>query len=289
MPEGDTIHRAAAALRPVLVGKPLTRVEVPRHRPPLPSVGATVDRVEARGKHLLIHVADGLVVHTHQRMTGSWHVYRPGERWRKSPRSARVVLAVPGAVAVCFAAPVVEVLDAGALRRHPALRRLGPDLCEPAPDLGDVLARVARQDPARPVGEVLLDQTVASGIGNVYRCEVAFLHGLDPHVPVARVGDDVRAGLFTTAGRLLRANLDASSRTTVDGAPAGALWAYGRGGRPCRRCGTPIAQGVLGEPPRILYWCPSCQPTGAVGISRPASGDDLDVGGFPGAADGPQC
>ncbi|MFA9430558.1 Fpg/Nei family DNA glycosylase [Egicoccus sp. AB-alg2] len=265
MPEGDTIHRAAAALRPVLVGKPLTRVEVPRHRPPLPAVGAHVERVEARGKHLLIHVSDGLVVHTHQRMTGSWHVYRPGERWRKSPRAARVVLAVPGAVAVCFAAPVVEVLDQRALQRHPSLRRLGPDLCEPAPDLDDVLARVARQDPARPVGEVLLDQTVASGIGNVYRCDVAFLHEVDPHVPVGRVAYDVRAALFTTAGALLRANLDLAARTTVTGAPAGTLWVYGRGGQPCRRCTTPIEQGFLGDQQRVLYWCPTCQPTGGTG------------------------
>jgi endonuclease-8 len=271
MPEGDTIHRAAAALRPVLLGKALTRVELPRQRPPLPAVGATVTRVEARGKHLLIHTSDGLVVHTHQRMTGSWHVYRPGQRWQKSPRAARVVLGVPGAVAVCFAAPVVEVLDAGGLARHPALRRLGPDLCEPEPDLDDVMARLAGHDPARPIGEVLLDQTVASGIGNVYRCDVAFLHGLDPHTPVGAVSDAVTRAAFDTAAQLLRANLGHGSRTTVRDAPDGTLWVYGRGGQPCRRCGTRVASGHLGEQRRLVYWCPGCQPAGSAGLETPTA------------------
>ena len=271
MPEGDTIHRAAAALRPVLLGRALTRVEVPRQRPPLPAVGATVTRVEARGKHLLIHTSDGLVVHTHQRMTGSWHVYRPGQRWQKSPRAARVVLGVPGAVAVCFAAPVVEVLDAAGVARHPALRRLGPDLCEPDPDLDGVLARLAGHDPARIVGEVLLDQSVASGIGNVYRCDVAFLHGLDPHTPLGGVPPAVMRAAFDTAARLLHANLGRGSRTTVSGAPGGTLWVYGRGGRPCRRCATPIASGHLGEQQRLVYWCPTCQPAGATGVEMPTA------------------
>lgn len=277
MPEGDTIHRAADALRPVLLGKALTRVEVPRHRPPLPAVGATVTRVEARGKHLLIHTSDGLVVHTHQRMTGSWHVYRPGQRWQKSPRAARVVLGVPGAVAVCFAAPVVEVLDAASLARHPALRRLGPDLCEPDPDLDDVMARLARVDPARAVGEVLLDQTIASGIGNVYRCDVAFLHGVDPHVGVGSVAAPVLRAAFDTAGHLLRANLGRGSRTTVAGGPDGALWVYGRGGQPCRRCATPVASGHLGEQQRLVYWCPTCQPSGATGSVTPFTDEVADA------------
>ncbi|MEX2503676.1 MAG: DNA-formamidopyrimidine glycosylase family protein [Egicoccus sp.] len=269
MPEGDTIHRTAAALRPVLLGKTLTRVELPRQRPPLPTVGATVTRVEARGKHLLIHTSDGLVVHTHQRMTGSWHVYRPGQRWQKSPRAARVVLGVPGVVAVCFAAPVVEVLDAADLARHPALRRLGPDLCEPEPDLDDVMARLAGHDPARAVGEVLLDQTVASGIGNVYRCDVAFLHGLDPRTPVGTVAPAVLRATFDTAARLLRANLGRGSRTTITDASDGSLWVYGRGGHPCRRCATPIASGHLGEHQRLVYWCPTCQPPGSAGVETP--------------------
>jgi endonuclease VIII len=261
MPEGDTIHRAAAALRGALVGAPLRRVELPRLGPPLPSVGAWVTRVEARGKHLLVHSSDGLVVHTHQRMTGSWHLYRPGERWRKGRGAVRVVLGTRDVVAVCFAAPVVEVLDVHAVRRHPVLRRLGPDLVDPDADLDEVLRRVATLvPPERTIGEVLLDQRVASGIGNVYRCDVLFLHGLAPATPLAAVAEPVRRALFETAAQLLRANVDGRARTTVAGAAEGALWVHGRGGEPCRRCRTPIAVDRLGEQARYVYWCPACQP-----------------------------
>jgi endonuclease VIII len=269
MPEGDTIHRTAATLRRALVGRELRRVEVPRHPPPLPRIGSSVERIEARGKHLLVTTSDGLVVHTHQRMTGSWHLYRPGERWRKSARAARVVLGVPGVVAVCFAAPVVEVLDVDALRRHPVLRRLGPDLCTPEPDLAEAHHRLGGQDPSRPIGEILLDQHVASGIGNVYRCEVLFLHGLHPWTPVGHVGDDTRRSLFAMAARLLRDNLATASRTTVAGSRAGTLWVYGRAGQPCRRCGTPIERARLGHQARVVDWCPTCQPSTTGDVARP--------------------
>jgi endonuclease VIII len=264
MPEGDTTHRAAATLRRALVVRELTRVELPRQRPPLPRVGASIVRVEARGKHLLISSSDGLVVHTHQRMTGSWHLYRPGQPWGRSARAARVVLGVPGVVAVCFASPIVEVLDADAVRRHPVLRGLGPDLCEPDPDLDEVMRRLPQLGVAdRPVGEVLLDQRVASGIGNVYRCDVLFLHGLDPWTPARDIDEPTWRSLFGTAGALLRRNLDTSSRTTTaDGRP-GSLWVYGRAGEPCRRCGTTIQRGRLGDHARVVDWCPSCQPARA--------------------------
>jgi endonuclease VIII len=261
MPEGDTIHRAAASVRRGLLGRTLTRVEVPRLPPPLPAVGASVDRVEARGKHLLVWTSDGLVVHTHQMMTGSWHLYRPGERWRKSPRSVRVVLGVEGLVAVCFASPVVEVLDHDGLRRHPVLRRLGPDLCTPEPDLDEVERRFRRLAAAdRSIGEVLLDQRISSGIGNVYRCDVLFLHGVHPATPVGQVPAAQRRSLYEDAGRLLRDNLDTVARTTVAGGDDGRLWVYGRAGAPCRRCGTPIARDHLGTQARVVYWCPTCQP-----------------------------
>ncbi len=272
MPEGDTIHRAAARLRAVLVGSPLTRVELPRVPRPWPEVGAVVTAVEARGKHLLVRTSGGLSLHTHQQMTGSWHLYAPGDRWHKSPRAARVVLAVPGAVAVCFASPVVEVLDARGEARHPVLRQLGPDLCDPAADLDVALARLARLvPPDRSIGEALLDQRVACGVGNVYRCDVLFLHGLHPATPVAAIAAATRRALLATAADLLRANLAAPTRrTTVDGAPDGSLWVYGRGGRPCRRCGTPIASGHLGVHARLVYWCPTCQPVSAATGDGPA-------------------
>lgn len=266
MPEGDTIHRAAARLRSVLVGRSLTRVELPRHPRPWPALGAEITGIEARGKHLLIRTSDGLTVHTHQQMTGSWHLYAPGERWRKSPRAARVVLAVPGAVAVCFASPVVEVLDARAEARHPALRRLGPDLCDANADLDEATLRMGHlSGPDRTIGEALLDQRIACGVGNVYRCDVLFLHGLHPTTPVGALDAATRRALLETAAELLRANLGAAAaRTTVRGGSEGSLWVYGRGGRPCRRCATPIASGTLGEHARLVYWCPACQPARAV-------------------------
>jgi endonuclease VIII len=260
MPEGDTIHRAARTLRAALVGERLARVEVARHPAPLPTTGSHVTGVEARGKHLLIHTSDGLSIHTHQRMTGSWHLYRPGERWRKSPRAARVVLATARVVAVCFAAPVVEVLDVRGLARHPALRRLGPDLCEPSADLDDAAARLHRlSDPQRPVGEALLDQRIACGVGNVYRCDVLFLHQLHPWTPVGTVSTREARALIDTSAQLLRDNVDRVRRTTTAG-PEGSLWVHGRGGAPCRRCATPVEVAPLGEQARFAYWCPTCQP-----------------------------
>ncbi|MCC5950254.1 MAG: hypothetical protein JJT89_17520 [Nitriliruptoraceae bacterium] len=261
MPEGDTIHRAATVLRRGLVGVPLTRVEVPRATSRLPALGSTVTAVEARGKHLLVHTSDDTVIHTHQRMTGAWHLYRRGERWRKPATSARVVLGTRTITAVCFSAPIVEVLDSAAVRRHPTLRALGPDLCEPTADLDEALARLARTvDPERSIGEALLDQRVACGIGNVYRCDVLFLHRVDPAAPVRTVTIETRRDLLQDAALLLRANLDGSSRTTVPGAGPGTLWVHGRAGEPCRRCGAAIVLERLGEHARYVYRCPDCQP-----------------------------
>ena len=261
MPEGDTVHRTAATLRRVLEGQRIRTIELPRVRGLLPQVGSQVARVEARGKHLLVHTSDGLVLHTHLRMTGTWHVYRPGQRWQRPRRAVRAVIGIDGAVAVCFDAPIVEVLDDASLARHPALRQLGPDLCLEDPDLDDALARMTRRDPGDPVADVLLDQRVASGIGNVYKSEVCFVHHLDPATPLAAVDAATRRGLLTTAADLLRRNLDGMPRTTVPGAPPGTLYVYDRAGRPCRRCGELIVSAALGTPPRITYWCPGCQRT----------------------------
>ena len=280
MPEGDTIHRAAAALRRGLLGRELTRVELPRLRPPLPAIGASIQRIEARGKHLLIGSSDGLIVHTHLRMTGSWHLYRPGEPWRKSARAARVVLGVDTATAVCFSAPIVEVLDRRALRRHPTLRALGPDLCDPTADLDEATARLGRLiEGARTIGEALLDQRVACGVGNVYRCDVLFLHGLHPATPVRAVEVTTRRSLLATSAELLQANLDGEMRTTVPGSPAGTLWVHGRRGEPCRRCGTPIEIDRLGEHARYVYWCPVCQPGPTEASVRPPAPPAPGAGG----------
>jgi endonuclease-8 len=258
VPEGDTIHRTATALSAAIAGAELTRFDLPRQRAgraawPLP--GERVAGVEARGKHLLITCSGGLTLHTHMRMSGSWHLYRPGERWRRSPGAVVAHLGTTRAEAVCFSAPVVEVLREADLRRHAVLTALGPDLCVPGADLDEVLARLEALDPATPIGVALLDQTVASGIGNVYRAEVAWACRVDPFRPVRERDTHDRRELYATAARLLRANLHSPRRTTVPGG----LAVYDRAGRDCPRCGSTVTTRRLGEQARSVWWCPGCQ------------------------------
>ena len=258
MPEGDTIHRAASTLSAAIAGAELTRFELPRQRAGRagwPQPGERVSGIEARGKHLLIACSGGLTLHTHMRMSGSWHLYRPGERWRRSPGAVVARLDTTGAEAVCFSAPVVEVLREADLRHHAVLTALGPDLCVPGADLDEVLARLDALDPVTPIGVALLDQTVAAGIGNVYRAEVAWACRVDPFRPVRAVGTQTRRELYVTAARLLRSNLDSPRRTTVPGG----LAVYDRAGRACPRCGGTVETRRLGEQARSVWWCPSCQ------------------------------
>src|SRR5207344_3604659 len=166
MPEGDTLHRTAAGLAPYLVGRPVTAARVRAGGGPQVErvVGATIESVEANGKNLLIRFDNGLELRTHLRMTGSWHRYRPGERWRRPPSRARLVLELPGAVAVCFDAPVVELLERRAEALHPSLGALGPDLLGPAFDAEEAVSRL--RDPARAataIGEALIDQWALAG------------------------------------------------------------------------------------------------------------------------------
>ncbi len=259
MPEGDTIHRAAARLSPALADRPLVRFEAHRLPRPWPEAGTVVTGVEARGKHLLVHFDDGRTLQTHMRMTGSWHLYRPGERWRKPAHLARAVLEVgptasdDGWVAVCFSAPVVELV------REARTDHLGPDLCTPDADLDEVVRRMGTVDPSTPLADVLLDQRICCGVGNVYKSEVPFALGLHPLTPIGVLDDARRRAVAATAAAHLRRNLTTSSRTTMDG-PPGTLGVYGRRGDPCRRCGTPIDWARTGPQARGTYWCPSCQP-----------------------------
>lgn len=259
MPEGDTIHRAARRVGAVLTGAPVVEVLLPRLAVTPPAAGTVVLAVEARGKHHLVHFDDGHVLHTHMRMSGAWHVVprRPTRPW------GRAVITVEDAVAVCVKAPVVELLDTAALRRHPGLRRLGPDLTVPGVDLDEAVARLGRiAVQGTNLGDVLLDQRPACGIGNVIMQETCFLAGLDPRTPVEHVDEARRLALYATAAELLQANVETSARTTVPDAPAGSLWVYDRTRRPCRRCGTAIEAGRTGRDARATWWCPTCQVLG---------------------------
>ncbi|HEX4492210.1 MAG TPA: DNA-formamidopyrimidine glycosylase family protein [Acidimicrobiia bacterium] len=262
MPEGDTIHRAAAQLRGALAGKRVVKVEVrrdPRGRRGV-EPGATVTEVVAQGKHLLIHFDDGHVLHTHMQLTGAWQVYAPGERWRRPAHTARVVLEVEGGTtAVCFAAPLVELRTENArdvTHAANAIAALGPDLCLDAPDLDAVLARVARLDPATELALVLLDQRVAAGIGNVYKSEVCWAEKVWPFTPIGALADATRRRMYATAHRQLRANLGTKRRVTYQGG----LAVYGKAGRLCPRCRTRIVRRGGRDDERVTYWCPTCQP-----------------------------
>jgi len=262
VPEGDTIHRAAARLRPVLEGQEIVQFRAHRLAVKGPEPGTVIEVVEARGKHLLVHFADGWVLQTHMRMTGSWHLYRTGERWQKPAHAARALIEVGpdaadgdrrGWVAVCFSAPVVELV------RQARTAHLGPDLCRPDADLTEAVRRMGALDPATPLAEALLDQRVCCGVGNVYKSEVPFALGVHPLTAVGDLDGDTRQQVVATAARLLQANLTTTARTTVAG-PAGSLAVYGRRREPCRRCGTPVKRAVTGPMARSTYWCPTCQP-----------------------------
>jgi endonuclease-8 len=267
VPEGDTIHRSATALRTALVGKPTLGFTAPRLTGPLPTIGRTIETITSHGKHLEMIWDDGLTLHTHMRMTGSWHLYRIDERWRKRTDQMRVVIQVEDWVAVCFNAPIVETYRQFDRYRHPGFGRLGPDLCSENADLDECVNRVLDYfDPETPICEVLLDQHVACGVGNVYRCEVLWAIELSPFAAVGTLTLEDARQVITASAELLRANLTESRRITVPGV-AGGLAVYGRNGQRCSRCGDTIQVKRIGEMNRLLYWCPGCQ---ARGDSRPA-------------------
>lgn len=264
MPEGDTIYRTAARLRPVLVGKQLTTAITTGIAGDVPSlVGQQVTAVEARGKHLLIRTDNGWTIHTHLGMTGSWHIYAADESWRKPPHRAALVLATGGSgVSVCFSPKTCELLTDAGLRRHRWLSQLGPDI------LADDLlaeARLAgivaalRQHGVRAVGDVILDQRIVSGIGNVYKSEVLFLEQLCPRRPVKDFSDDQLQQLVKRARKLMRSNLAGYPRRTRRGQDGSRIWVYGRQGQPCLKCGDMVVMERQGQLGRSTYWCPTCQ------------------------------
>lgn len=266
MPEGDTIARTADVLRAALVGRPITAARARpqpgmRRVPDLSRlVGTTVTSVEPRGKHLLIGFDSGLTLRTHLRMRGSWHRYRPGERWHRPATAASVVLENLSAVAVAFSTPIVELLTDAELRRSSVLGTLGPDLLAADFDADEALARL-RALGNEELGNALLDQRAVAGMGNVYKSEVPFMEGMDPWAPVSAFTDEELRAALATGRRLLQANTRGGARvTTGSRMPGQALWVYGRAARPCRRCGTPIRHARQGPLARLTYWCPRCQP-----------------------------
>jgi endonuclease VIII len=263
LPEGDTIHRWARRLDATLTGHTLTRFELRRdpRGTRLPPPGTVITSVEARGKHLLVHFDDGAVLHTHMELLGRWDTYRRGERWRRPGHTARAVIEIDdGTSAVCFAAPIVELRRAGRAsaptRASRSLDALGPDLCRDDVDLDEILLRVATSDGEQTIGDVLLDQRVAAGIGNVFKSEICWVHRVHPFTPLRAIDQPLRHALYETAHTMLRGNVDTPRRITYKGG----LAVYNKAGKPCPRCRTPIAQTYGGDTERTTFWCPTCQP-----------------------------
>jgi endonuclease VIII len=268
MPEGDTIARAAAALHRALAGRvvtafatglaPLARVD-----DDTPIAGRTIEACRSVGKHLLITFSDGLVLRTHMRMSGSWHLYRPGERWQRPPRAARIQIDTDAWVAVAFDVPVAEFVHEADLHRHRPLAMLGPDLADAGFDRSHARARI-QASAGRPIGDVILDQRVVAGLGNVLRSETLFVCGLHPETPADQLSADDVNRLLEAAAQLLQRNARPDyapmRNTTGRRAPGQALWVYQRTGEPCRRCGTAVVSAARGLEARRVYWCPSCQP-----------------------------
>jgi endonuclease-8 len=299
MPEGDTIYRAAVTLRRALAGRIVRSLEStpPTFLPPArcAEVAArTIASIESVGKHLLMifraerdatgtpvsaaapvavaapvaAVIGGvtvdlrrgdLVLNTHMGMNGSWHIYRPHERWRKSARSAGVVVRTDEFVAPCFSPKVAELLTVDEVTHHAHLRGLGNDLVRDGAGSGDAVRRM-RRAPEAEIGHALMDQQAIAGIGNVYKSEVLFAARVWPFARVAELDDSSLARLVAEGRRLLRMNISGRGRRTMPGLnPHETLWVYARSGMPCRICGDSILMRRQGPLLRSTYYCPTCQ------------------------------
>ncbi len=281
MPEGDTIYRAARALQRAIGGEVVTGFEtglakLARVNDDAPLVGRVVEKVESRGKWLLIYFSGDLILVTHMLMSGSWHLYRVGERWQMGRGKMRVVIKTTDWEAVAFNVPIAEFYTARSLERSPQVPKLGPDILSDEFTVEDGVARLAaygKENPDAEVGVVLLNQRVLAGLGNVYKSEVAFAAGVNPFRTMrtitaremqrmvefaqrymkANVADGKGDGIATYAGnrRMTRA-MDREER----------LWVYRRQGQECRRCGATVMMRKQGTQARSTYWCPECQPVG---------------------------
>ena len=277
MPEGDTIHRTAVVLRRVLAGRVVTGFDV--EHPKITAlardeaiVGSTVTKVVSNGKHLFIHFSTPreVVLHTHMKMSGQWHVYRPDERWWQPASEARVVIRTAEAVAVCFHPPICELLTAAELGLHPVVSTLGPDIIRDEFDMDEALRRL-RAKPDRDVATALLDQQVISGIGNVFKVEALFLARVSPWTRVRDLDDATLRLIVEHARTLIRRNREGGPRRTRFALRASErMWVDERAGLPCHVCGTRVESGWHPDEVRKSWYCPTCQNVKPSDVPRPA-------------------
>ncbi len=251
MPEGDTIWRTAETLRAALHDKRIADAKpdtLKRFQ------GRTVTDVKPVGKHLLIRFDNGLAIHSHMRMQGAWHVYETGQRWRRPQWQAKALLQTEdGTQAVCFSAPIIEIVK----DENTKLGHLGPDILTDEWSIEEVVANARKSNNnAKTIGELLLDQRVTAGIGNIHRCEALWQRRTNPFKPTKDLTDDDLKQIFETARQNMQRNLHTTdTTTTARSRPA----VHARAGRPCPRCGTRIQVRAQGEQARLVYWCPACQ------------------------------
>jgi endonuclease VIII len=256
MPEGDSIFRAAVRLERALAGRTVTRFEsvfskLNRVDRTHQLRGRTIERVTPRGKHLLMWFTGDLVLHTHMRMHGSWHLYRPGERWGRPAHDMRIVVATDAWEAVAFNVPVADFVGSAAAEQTALRLDLGPDLLAVDFDAGEALRRLEAL-PDMEIADALLDQHVMAGIGNIYKSETLYACRLSPFAHVGALSRERLERVVSVARSLLHAHASGGGRT-------GRWSVYGRNGAVCRRCGTRIMRRAQGANARATFWCPICQ------------------------------
>jgi endonuclease-8 len=253
MAEGDSILRIAQRMRSSLEGAEIS-VRTPGQRRPdgLAATelnGRTLERVESRGKHLLMHFEGELVLHSHLGMKGSWQLYEDGQRWRRPARDAWIALAGNDTEAVNFGGSKLRLVREAQLNRDPRLARLGPDILAEDFDPAIAAARI-RSRPELRIGDALLGQRLVAGIGNIFRSEGCFAAGIDPRTQAGDLSDDQIVGILEATRTLMLEAVKTGRQPNH---------VYRRAGRPCERCGTRIASQAQGETARTTYWCPGCQ------------------------------
>lgn len=266
MPEGDTIHRAAATMQQALAGEVVMRFEsalaplahAAAERPP---AGRSIEGVRAVGKNLIIDFSGDLHLRTHMRMHGSWHLYRPGDRWQRPRSDMRIVIQTRAWHAVAFNVPVAELLSGRELERHEELRASGPDLLAADFDPDEAMRRLHALGEME-IADALLNQRAIAGAGNVFKSEALFAAGIHPATRVAGITDSALRELLTTLRKQMLRNARpgrVQRVTTGSLRSTAALWVYGRRGEACRVCGTAIEQTRQGPHARVTFWCPVCQ------------------------------
>jgi endonuclease-8 len=229
-----------------------------------------VEKVESRGKWLLIHFSGDLILVTHMLMSGSWHLYRAEERWRRPRREMRAVIATAEFEAVAFNVPVAKFYTASTLARNSTIPKLGPDLLGAKFAADEAKTRLLVHGDEQ-IANVLLNQRVMAGLGNVYKSEVLFACGIHPFRRVGTLTPAEIDCILERARRFLEANVKDGAdggvvtytglrRTTRASDPGARLWVYRRQSKECRRCGAKIVMQRQGQGARSTYWCPVCQP-----------------------------